>query len=248
MDETNLPGNPGARAMLLWLLRLLMKLLLRFEITNIEHVPLTGPVIVIMNHIAFLDPVMVLGSFPRFVIPLAKQETFDLFFWGPISRIYGVIPVKRGEADLQAIKSALRVLKNGGLVLLAPEGTRSPTYQMQAGKEGAALIALRSGATIVPVGVVGTHQVKDHWFSFKRAPVHLSVGKPFCVRPQPANGRKQRADLEAITHEMMYRVASELPEAFRGVYGDLDQATLAHLMPLENEHPKKGVDNFKKRC
>lgn len=234
MAETNLPGNPGARKILLWLLHLLMKLLLRFEITNIEQVPLTGPVIVIMNHIAFLDPVMVLGSFPRLVIPLAKQETFDLFFWGPISRIYGVIPVKRGEADLQAIKSALRVLKNGGLVLLAPEGTRSPTHQMQAGKEGAALIALRSGATIVPVGVVGTHQVKEHWFSLRRAPVHLSVGKPFWVRSQPANGRRQRADLEAMTHEMMYRVASELPEEFRGVYGDLDQATRAYLMPLEN--------------
>jgi 1-acyl-sn-glycerol-3-phosphate acyltransferase len=105
---------------------------------------------------------------------------------------------------------------------------------MQAGKEGAALIALRSGATIVPVGVVGTHRVKEHWFSFKRAPVQLSVGKPFCVRPRPANGRRQRADLAAITHEMMYRVAIELPAEFRGVYGDLERATLAHLLPLEN--------------
>jgi 1-acyl-sn-glycerol-3-phosphate acyltransferase len=165
---------------------------------------------------------------------VANVAIWDLFIWGPISKIYGAIPVKRGEADLQAIKSALRVLKNGGLVLLAPEGTRSPTYQMQAGKEGAALIALRSGATIVPVGVVGTHQVKDYWFSFKRAPVRLSVGKPFCVRPQPANGRRQRGELEAITHEMMYRVARELPIEFRGVYGDVDQATRAYLTPLES--------------
>lgn len=234
MNQDKLPGNPTIRKFLLWLLRLLMKLLLRFELANPENIPLTGPVIVIINHIAFLDPVMVLGSFPRLVLPMAKQETFDLFFWGPISKLYGAIPVRRGEADIGAIKSALQILKNGGLVLLAPEGTRSPTYQMQSGKEGAAMIALRSGATVVPVGVTGTHQVKAHWIKFKRAPVRLVVGKPFQVRAANSRGRVTRAELEAITREMMYRLAALLPAEFRGVYHQLDKATETYLRIAEN--------------
>lgn len=231
MNKAHLPGNATLRKIMLWLLRLLMRWLLRFEITHIENVPPTGPVVVIINHIAFLDPVIVLGSFPRLVIPMAKQETFELFIFGSLTKTYGTIPVHRGELDLNAIKTALKVLKNDGVVLVAPEGTRSPSYQMQRGKEGAAMLALRSGATIVPIGVTGTHRVKDSWLKLRRAPVRLTVGTPFCLRSPDHQRRANRTELSVMTQEMMYRLAALLPEEFRGVYHNLEETTERYLIP-----------------
>lgn len=233
-EEDNLPGNATARKFFIWLLRLLMKLLLRFEISNTENIPPpTRPLIIIINHIALLDPVMVLGGFPRTVFPMAKKETFDLPILGSLTSLYGAIPVRRGEGDIKAIKSALKVLKQGGVVLLAPEGTRSPTYQMQFGKEGAAMLALRSGATILPIGITGTHRVKAHWRNLGRPPVHLAVGVPFRLQPVKPSGRTSREELEAMTHEMMYRLAALLPQEFRGVYENLDNASGFYLSPVE---------------
>jgi 1-acyl-sn-glycerol-3-phosphate acyltransferase len=230
MNEAHLLGNGTLRNIMLWLLRLLMRLLLRFEITHVENVPPTGPLVIIINHIAFLDPVMVLGSFPRLVIPMAKQETFKLFILGWLSKTYGTIFVRRGELDLNAIKTALQVLKNDGVVLVAPEGTRSPSHQMQEAKEGAAMLALRSGATIVPIGVTGTHRVKDSWLKLQRAPVRLTVGTPFCLRSPDNHRRANRAELAVMTQEMMYRLAALLPEEFRGVYHNLEAATEKYLI------------------
>ncbi len=232
------PGNPTVQKISLWLLRLLMRLLLRLEITNPENIPAAGPIIVIINHIALLDPFMVFGSFPRLVIPMAKKEVFDYFLLGPIFKIYGAIPVHRGEADIKAIKSALQILNNDGIVLLAPEGTRSPTYQLQAGKQGAAMIASRSGAAIVPVGVTGTHRIKANWLKLKRPPVRLSVGKAFRLR-LPARGRNRHAAMDAITHELMYRLAAQLPAEFRGVYHNLEEATDSYLRSLADEELRK---------
>ncbi|MBI1880175.1 MAG: 1-acyl-sn-glycerol-3-phosphate acyltransferase, partial [Chloroflexi bacterium] len=133
------PSRPSfAQNIMVRLLQLLMKLLLRLEVTGLENIPATGPAIIIINHIAFLDPLMVCGVSPRLVVPLAKKEAFASFFWRPFLTLYGAIPVQRGQADTRAIKLALQVLKHNGVILMAPEGTRSPTCELQPGKEGAA--------------------------------------------------------------------------------------------------------------
>lgn len=233
MNKANLVGNPRIQRFLIWLLRLLMKLLLRCEISNPERMPASGPVIVIINHIAWLEPIITLGGFSRIVVPMAKQEIFDYFLAGSIMRIYQAIPIRRGEADLHAVKLALQVLKNGGAVLMAPEGTRSRTCQLQTGKAGAVTLALRANAAILPVGVTGTHQVETYWKRLKRAPVRLSVGLPFWLRPTSPQLHPQRQELEAMTGEMMYRLARQLPPECRGVYANLDQATETYLLPAE---------------
>jgi 1-acyl-sn-glycerol-3-phosphate acyltransferase len=202
-----------------------MKLLLRVEVTGLHHVPLTGPLLIIINHIAFLDPVLVCGAWPRPVTPMAKKEALDLFFFGLFVKIYGTIPVHRGEADLQAIKSALQLLKQGEAVLVAPEGTRSPTYQLQSGKGGAVMLALHSGATLIPAGITGAHQIKAHWLKLKRPPIRLAIGPPFRLHPTSPTGRVPRAELTAMTHEAMFRLAAQLPAEFRGVYSNLEEAT-----------------------
>jgi 1-acyl-sn-glycerol-3-phosphate acyltransferase len=233
MARSKLVGNPRIQRFLLWLLRLLMKLLLRVEVTNTELVPKNGPVVVVINHVGWLDPLAAVGGFPRIVVPMAKQEIFGWFFAGSVMKLYAAIPVKRGGDDIGAFKAALRVLMQGDAVLLAPEGTRSRSCQLQPGKDGAVMLALRTNAAIVPVGVTGTHLVETYWKRLRRAPIRLSIGKPFQLRPAAGRQRLHRHDIEVMTHEMMGRLARQLPAEWRGVYADLDQVPETYLQPVE---------------
>jgi 1-acyl-sn-glycerol-3-phosphate acyltransferase len=228
-----------SQKILLGLMRLLIKLLLHLEVTGVENIPATGPAIIIINHIAFLDPVIVCAASPRVVIPMAKKEAFDSILLGLFMKGFGAIPVQRGAADTQAVKSALWVLQHNGVILVAPEGTRSPTCQMQRGKEGAVMLALRTRAWLVPVGITGTQGIRAFWTRLKRAPIRLSIGQPFRLRSISDNGRPSRAEMSAMTEEAMYRLARQLPAEFRGVYSHLDKATEVYVIPFGNESVKE---------
>jgi len=122
---------------------------------------------------------------------------------------------------MQSVKSALRILKQGGAVLLAPEGTRSRTYQLQRAKDGAVILALRSNAQILPVGVTGTQRVKTHLLKLKRPPLTFSIGKPFRVEELTSNNsRPSRQEIGTMTTQMMCRLAAQLPPEYRGVYSN----------------------------
>lgn len=233
MSQRRSPTPSPIQTIFLRLLRLLIKFMLRLEVIGLENIPAAGPVVIIINHIALFDPLMVCAVSPRLVIPMAKKEAFDSPLWRPFLKLYGAIPVQRGEGDTRAVKAALQTLKQQGVVLMAPEGTRSLSYQLQPGKEGAVMIALRSEAVVVPVGITGTHRIKAHLTRFKRAPIRLAFGQPFRLASTSAQGRSYRAETAAMTQELMYRLAGQLPPEFRGVYADLRQATTVHLMPIE---------------
>ena len=96
------------------------------------------------------------------------------------------------------------------------------------------MLALRSGAPVVPVGITGTHQLKPYWQKIRRAPVNLSVGEPFYIRSMTSGGRASRADMVAMTHEMMYRLARQLPPEFRGIYSNLEEATEKYIVPVSD--------------
>src|SRR5512139_4338266 len=121
---------------------------------GIENVPAEGPTILMINHIAFIDPFVVLNLLPRDIVPLAKIEVYSYPVVGIFPRLYGVIPVRREEVDRRAIQQSLEVLKAGEIILVAPEGTRGPA--LKEGREGVAYLASRSEAPIVPVGIDGT--------------------------------------------------------------------------------------------
>src|SRR5262245_23256335 len=132
---SDIPGDPRWRVYILFVVRLLIRLLLRVEINGLQHLLAIGPAIIIMIHITFLDPVVIITLLPRIIIPLAKVEVYSLPLWGWMTKTHGSIPVRRTEVDLDAMKAALRVLKSGEMILLAPEGTRSRNYQMQPAKD-----------------------------------------------------------------------------------------------------------------
>ncbi len=193
------------------------------HVEGLENVPKEGPAILMINHIAFIDPIVVMHVLPRNIVPLAKVEVFDYPFIKIFPKIWQVIPVKREEFDRNAVKMVMDVLQAGEIVLVAPEGTRSPALQQ--GKEGIAYLASRSGAPVVPVAIDGTIGLPAIRYS-KRWPktgAVLKFGKPFQYRT--AYQRANRDQLRLMTDEAMYILAGMLPPERRGVYKDLSKAT-----------------------
>jgi 1-acyl-sn-glycerol-3-phosphate acyltransferase len=210
------------------LLRLLYILLFRLEVSGKENVPSTGALILMINHVDALDPFIVVGVFPRSVIPMSKIEVFDLPLIGILARAYGAFPIRRGQVDKRALRQSFRVLWEGGVLLMAPEGTRSSTYSLQRGKEGMALIAVRTGSPLIPVAITGTENAGRYWRRLRRTPVRIVIGKPF--RLDPGREQVRRPLLRAMTDEAMYRLAAILPPEYRGVYGNLGEATGVHVV------------------
>ena len=193
------------------------------EVKGIENVPKEGPAILMINHIAFVDPILVIHVVPRNIVPLAKMEVFDYPFIGIFPKLWEVIPVRREEFDRRAVKQVLEVLRAGEIVLVAPEGTRND--QLQPAKEGIAYLASRSGAPVIPVAIEGTPNFPALRFkaAWKGPGATVHFGRPFRYCPELKNaGHKQ---LRKMTDEAMYILASMLPPHRRGVYVDQIQAT-----------------------
>ncbi len=222
----------GRRNLLRWMIdNIGFRFLARVDhVEGVENFPMEGPAIVVINHIAFVDPVVVLAVLPRNVVPLAKIEVYRVPFFGIFPWLWQVIPVRREAIDRQALRKALAVLKAGEVLLMAPEGTRSPS--MGRAKEGLAFLAYRTGAAIVPVAVDGTKGFPTLSRARLRQPgAVIRIGKPFHFKPKPK--RPDRDQMRKMTDEAMYVVAGMLPEHRRGVYADLENATTDTLQFIQ---------------
>jgi 1-acyl-sn-glycerol-3-phosphate acyltransferase len=227
----------AARRFLNKCLRFAYWLLLRLNVEGIDRIPADGPTILMINHINFLDPFVVAASMPRELTAMSKIENFSIPIFGWIFKLYGAIPVRRGEVDRKALKAALDVLKSDTMLLLAPEGTRSPHRALQSAHDGLAYIGYRSQAVIVPVAITGTPGFAHNIKRLRRTPVNLKAGKAFTLHT--IQRRLERDTMTAMTNEAMYQLAALLPPEHRGIYSDLGQATEDYL-----RFPKGGGSNL----
>ncbi len=195
------------------------------SVSGLEHIPPQGPAILVINHIAFVDPMVVMHVIPgRNIVPMAKVEVYDYPIIGLLPRLWYVIPVRREEADRRAIQMALDVLGAGEIILIAPESTRSA--QMQEAKEGLAFLGSRSGAPIIPVGLDHTPGFPAVRFTkrWSGPGVQVNFGRP--VRFKPELKRPSRTQMRLMTDEVMYQLASLLPPERRGFYNDLSKTSV----------------------
>lgn len=208
-------------------LRFLFKILLKPEVVGLENVPLEGPLILMITHTNFLDPLLAGALMPREVVMMSKVENFWHPIMGILVRLYGAFPVHRGEVDRRAIHRSLEVLENSEVLLMAPEGTRSGHGRLQKGHDGMTFIALRADAPILPMAIIGGECFWANLPKLRRTSVKIVIGQVFRFSP----GRKQvrRATMRKMTQEAMYQLASLLPPERRGVYSDLDSATEEYL-------------------
>ncbi len=188
----------------------------KLNVTGPECVPPFGPVILIANHLSLNDPPVLVATINRRLNFIAKQELFRY----PISRAlltqFGVHPFDRSGRAVDIIKLALRLLAQDQTVVLFPEGTRSPNHTMQKGLPGAAYIAMKSQATILPVGLVGTENFPSWRMALPLCRIGVNIGQPFSL--PLIEGRPSHEVLQSLADMMMSRIAALLPKKYQGVY------------------------------
>ena len=204
------------------LANLLVHLIARAEISGVEKIQSTqGPVIVVCNHLGRLDFVFALALANRddlIIVIAEKYRKSALMRW--IVKQLDLLFLDRFEADLGTLREVLRRLQRGGFLVIAPEGTRSATEALLEGKPGAAFLAAKSGATVIPIGVTGTEDrlVRESLRKLRRPEIHIMVGEAFKVPPLPKEARDEF--LASYTDEIMAHIAVLLPKKYRGVYAN----------------------------
>jgi 1-acyl-sn-glycerol-3-phosphate acyltransferase len=186
------------------------------DVVGKENIPHKGALIFTCNHFSVGDPPLLIGIFPRRIVWMAKQELFDLPLLGKLYNMGGFIPVRRFEGDLRAIRRSQDALRRGHVLGMFPEGTRSGGRLGRA-EPGTALIALRTGALVLPVAIWGTEHVRLPRDLFRRTKAHARFGEPYRL-PNPS--RITREAVAAGTDEIMRRIAELLPPEYRGEYAD----------------------------
>jgi 1-acyl-sn-glycerol-3-phosphate acyltransferase len=209
-----------------WLARLGMWFLGPLRVTGVENVPREGAFIMVANHLSLLDPLIV-GSAAgdmagRLIHFMAKDELRSWPVIGWLATQAGVYFVRRGEGDRKAQRISIQLLEMGEPLGLFPEGTRSPDGALRDGRDGAALLAIRTGVPLLPVGISGTDRLFPHGARLpRRHRVNVRIGPPFVLPTQPS-GRVDRAALAAGTDRIMREIAAQLPESRRGRFSRTD--------------------------
>jgi len=202
------------------IVRFVMKIIADIEVHLADPVP-EGNLIGAANHLGRLDTAALLCVIDRedLIMPVAEKYRNHPIF-GAIGRAVNAIWLNRFEADFSALREILTRMEQGGLLVIAPEGTRSKTEAMQEAKLGVAFLASKSGFPVVPVAVTGTEDraVLENLKRFRRSKIVVRVGKPFKVEIPKGKGREQA--MREATDEIMCQIGSMLPEKYRGFYAD----------------------------
>lgn len=209
-----------SRKGLMSFLRKLLAKICNQHIYNPEIPESLGGALLVTNHISRLDVVFLMLSTKREdVIPLVASNYRKAPFFGSILKKMGVIWVHRGESDFAAMREATDFIKKGWIVGIAPEGKRSPTGKMIEAKSGAVMIAMKTGAPIIPVGLVGTAEMGKAFKERRKMDVTIRFGEPFYL-PKREENEHNRDYVKRALDEMMCHIAVLIPEETRGVYAD----------------------------
>lgn len=214
--------NIYKKRLIRWLIGSVVLTITKTELIGIEKLKnVTGKAIVATNHLGILDPFYAFIFVKRDdnILLVAERHKKNPFFVWLVAQL-DLIWIDRERPDLSAMKAVLKLLDEGGILFLAPEGTRSKSHKIQRPKNGAAYIASKSGAPIFPVALSGTEDslVLKCFKSLSRPRIKIVIGDPFISEPLPSKNRE--AHLNQTTDEIMVRIAALLPEKYHGVYAN----------------------------
>ncbi|MFZ0534308.1 MAG: lysophospholipid acyltransferase family protein [Anaerolineales bacterium] len=206
----------------------LTRILCNIDDTQLINVPEHGPLIIACNHVNFMDaPLVYTHLQPRKLTGFAKAETWQNPVIGLLFDLWGAIPVQRGQADTSAFRSGLEALRQGKILGIAPEGTRSGHGRLQRGLPGIVILAQYSEAPILPLVYYGGEKLHDNINRLKRTDFNIRVGKLFkLIFPE---GKLDREVRIKMVDEIMYQMASLLPEEYRGHYSNLTKLTTNYI-------------------
>ena len=188
----------------------------KLEVTGRESVPPYAPLIIVANHVSFNDPPVLVAAIDRDLSFIGKQELFKDPISSFLMRGFQVYPLDRSGNGVDAVRLALGLLARDRAVVIFPEGRRSPDHALIPGQPGAAYLALKSQATILPVGITGGEKFPSWRLPIPLCRLRVNIGQPFSLPSMDRNPNRQV--LKGLTDMMMLRVAALLPEEYRGVY------------------------------
>ena len=218
-----------------FIIRVYTRITCRIDAPDLQKFPMHGPLIGIMNHTGQIEVPLIFAHLqPRKMTAWAKIESWDNKFLNWVFGVWGIIPVRRGEADMHALKAALRALENGLILGITPEGTRNYNGILKRGIPGAVIVALHSGAPIIPVAHWGGENFMHNLKHLKRTDFHIRLGEPFKLKVE---GVKVNGEIrQQIVDEMMVQIAKLMPEEYRGAYADQSKWTEKYI--------QKEIDSF----
>jgi 1-acyl-sn-glycerol-3-phosphate acyltransferase len=203
------------------LVQLIFSILGRVRVTGKENIPQGQPYVMACNHISIFDPPFALAFWPKLIEAIGASNVFDKPYQGELLKLYGVIPVHRGEYDRELIDMVLNILRSGFSLMIAPEGGRSHATAMRRAKPGIGYILDEARVPVIPVGIVGT---TDDFFkrglALERPTLELRIGKPIMLPPIEGRGEARRAARQRNADLVMQHIAGLLPSEYRGVYAD----------------------------
>jgi len=210
-------------------LRGLTSLISRIDDAELARVPTHGPLIIYTNHVNLLEiPVVYTHLQPRCMHGMALADRWENPLLGWLLDVAESIPLHRGEADVAAIRQGLKVLEQGEILLLAPEGTRSHDGRLGVAHPGVVLLALHSRAPLMPLAFYGAEKYAQNLLRLTRSDFHLRVGQTFHME---ARGEKvTRQVRRQMLDELMGQLASLLPSQYRGLYAEAAQSSPRYIV------------------
>ena len=185
------------RIIIKFLYKILSKIRYKEEVIGKENLPKEEAAIICPNHVHFLDGPTLIANSKRKINVLAKEELFKNKFLSNCLRMLGMYPIKRGSADIEAIKVSLKILKNNELLMIFPEGTRNGMAKGVKPKNGAVVMAIKAGVPIIPVGIIGNFK------PFRK--ITMKIGKPIDYRSYK-DKVKDKELMTKLTEELMKKI------------------------------------------
>ncbi len=214
------------RALLRSTFRVLFRILYRVTIDGQEHIPGSGPYVVAYNHISVIEPALVMTFWPVAPEAVAASEVWERKGQSTLVTLYGTIPVRRGEMDLQLVRTMLSVLDASLPLTIAPEGGRSHVPGLQRALPGVGFLFEKAAVPVLPVGIVGsTAESISQAFRGRRPPLEMHIGPAVEFPPLPDGSLNRNQVRQARADQVMASMAALLPVEYRGVYAKYEPVT-----------------------
>jgi 1-acyl-sn-glycerol-3-phosphate acyltransferase len=199
--------------------RPLLHICFSWKIEGEENVAMTGPLILVANHVHVIDPILIVFSVPRWITFVAKEELFHSLFLRLWLNWAGALPLQRDgkvREKQRVLECAKKALDEGLILGMFPEGGRSQDGRLKRGKPGSAVMAAKTDVSLLPVGIVGTDRIHGISWLWKRPRIVVRIGKPFKL--SLSNNKISKSQMQLLTAQLMGEIAALLPPEYQGAY------------------------------